>query len=458
MTNGGTTVLGRIPKKPGTDEYPDPALDDLGTFTYTPPSASPITFTFKSTIPARVDSIVKESELTVELAKKLDDKANAIESTHLSNGCVSRDKLSNSAFDQVPTDGSNNLLSSGVVKTALDSIETKLEDYVKMEDLVDGLQVNEISAKGITIDGKKPSLEGHTHVVSDITDFPSQIVNSVNGDSGEVTLTGADIAVSGSDSTKIDAALADKRDYLDLTYNTKRTVVGPAWELKYRGGDVTDTATLYVVESGTSGGYDYESWSGTSANNRSVTFQLVGYNSGTHGGYFSWGTTHGNLSSVSLDTTSFEGSLVSGEKVSEYEVEDKDNLALESQLTEATEDINSKIPGAAAYDNQLADKAWVEDKVDSLAEATRETLNGKRDKLDLAVYEDTITNDYWQTESTQIPLASESGMSKTYSNGETTNCYKVIVDDYRSIGGMFRVSAYQYVMGSWGIVVSPQSS
>ena len=193
MTNGGTTVLGRIPKKPGTDEYPDPALDDLGTFTYTPPSASPITFTFKSTIPAKVDSIVKESELTVELAKKLDDKANAIESTHLSNGCVSRDKLSESAFDQAPIENSRNLLSSGVVKTALDSIETKLEDYVKTDDLVDGLQVDEISANNITIDGKKPSLEGHTHVVADITDFPEIPVTSVNTKTGDVVLTASDI-------------------------------------------------------------------------------------------------------------------------------------------------------------------------------------------------------------------------------------------------------------------------
>ena len=83
---------------------------------------------------------------------------------------------------------------------------------VPMEDLVDGLQVQEITAKDITIDGKKPSVEGHTHVVSDITDFPSQIVNSVNGKTGEVTLTGANIAVSSTSETKIDAALAGKED------------------------------------------------------------------------------------------------------------------------------------------------------------------------------------------------------------------------------------------------------
>ena len=88
---------------------------------------------------------------------------------------------------------------------------------VSQEDLEDGLEVDEISANDITIDGKKPSLEGHTHVVADITDFPSQIVNSVNGDSGEVTLTGEDIAVSGSDDTTIDAALEGKASIDDAT-------------------------------------------------------------------------------------------------------------------------------------------------------------------------------------------------------------------------------------------------
>jgi hypothetical protein len=64
----------------------------------------------------------------------------------------------------------------------------------------------------------------------------------------------------------------------------------------------------------------------------------------------------------------------------------------------------------------------------------------KRGLTDLVVYEDGIADDYWQTGSKQIPLVSESGMTKTYSNGETTNCYKVIVDDFRSTGGLFRVS------------------
>ena len=46
---------------------------------------------------------------------------------------------------------------------------------MKMEDLVDGLQVDEISAKDITIDGKKPSLEGHTHEISDVDGLEDEL-------------------------------------------------------------------------------------------------------------------------------------------------------------------------------------------------------------------------------------------------------------------------------------------
>ena len=66
-------------------------------------------------------------------------------------------------------------------------------EIVTKDELEEGVTTNTIEARGITIDGKKPSLEGHTHGVSDITDFPSQIVNSVNGNSGDVTLTAKDI-------------------------------------------------------------------------------------------------------------------------------------------------------------------------------------------------------------------------------------------------------------------------
>ena len=84
------------------------------------------------------------------------------------------------------------------------------------QELVDGISVDEIEANGITIDGKRPSLEGHEHVVSDISDFPSQIVNSVNGDSGNVTLTGADIPVDATPGAQnIDASLAGKLNTSD---------------------------------------------------------------------------------------------------------------------------------------------------------------------------------------------------------------------------------------------------
>ena len=50
-----------------------------------------------------------------------------------------------------------------------------------------------------------------------LTDIPSVPVKSVNAKTGEVILTGADIAVSGSDETKISAALADKAAKADAT-------------------------------------------------------------------------------------------------------------------------------------------------------------------------------------------------------------------------------------------------
>lgn len=218
VTNGGTTVLGRIPKKPGTDEYPDPALDDLGTFTYTPPNASTITFTFKPIIPVKVDSVVKKTELTVELAKKLDDKNGVITSNHLTRECVknenladksiSRGKFKDNLFDSAPTTNSKNLLESGTIKTALDSIETELVDYVKMEDLVDGLQVDEISAKDITIDGKKPSLEGHTHEIDDVSgledrfsELDSTLTNHISNKDNPHGVTKAQIISAGSITT-----------------------------------------------------------------------------------------------------------------------------------------------------------------------------------------------------------------------------------------------------------------
>ena len=46
---------------------------------------------------------------------------------------------------------------------AVKQLNDKFDDYVSIADLEDGLQVDDIEAKSITIDGVKPSLEGHTH-------------------------------------------------------------------------------------------------------------------------------------------------------------------------------------------------------------------------------------------------------------------------------------------------------
>lgn len=80
----------------------------------------------------------------------------------------------------------------------------------------------------------------------------------------------------------------------------------------------------------------------------------------------------------------------------------------------------------------------------------------KRGLTDLVVYEDGIVDDYWQTGSTQIPLSSESGTTKTYQNGESNGSYRIIAEDFRGIGGMFRVRAYQYssYTGSWNTIAT----
>jgi len=41
--------------------------------------------------------------------------------------------------------------------------------------LEDGIEVDEITAKGITIDGKKPSLEGHTHDIQDVAGLEDEL-------------------------------------------------------------------------------------------------------------------------------------------------------------------------------------------------------------------------------------------------------------------------------------------
>ena len=46
---------------------------------------------------------------------------------------------------------------------AVKQLNDKFDDYVLLSDLEDGLNVDDIEAKSVTIDGKVPSLEGHTH-------------------------------------------------------------------------------------------------------------------------------------------------------------------------------------------------------------------------------------------------------------------------------------------------------
>ena len=88
-------------------------------------------------------------------------------------------------------------------------------------------------------------------------------------------------------------------------------------------------------------------------------------------------------------------------------------------------------------------------------------IDGKRDKTDLAVYEQA---DYWEGTSTSgaivnLPLVSSSGYSKTYSNGSTNSCYKLQADDYRTVGGVFRVYLRVNRSGTWATVsIAPETS
>ena len=100
---------------------------------------------------------------------------------------------------------------------------------------------------------------------------------------------------------------------------------------------------------------------------------------------------------------------------------------------------------------------------DGMTAYTDLALSSKRDTMDLSVYADMLVNDYWKItdsgQEIQIPLVSSTGSSRVYQNGETSNSFKVMVDDYRSGGGLFRVYVNKYVAGSWGAVAtSPQTS
>lgn len=88
-------------------------------------------------------------------------------------------------------------------------------------------------------------------------------------------------------------------------------------------------------------------------------------------------------------------------------------------------------------------------------------LDGKRGLTDLAVYEEVP---YWEVSAgegvpVRLPLVSERGNDRTYSDGDATGCYKIEESDYRATGGLFRVLAYLRSGSVWGILSnSPQTS
>lgn len=53
------------------------------------------------------------------------------------------------------------------------SVEIPLQDYVKLSDLQEGITFDTMTVSNLTINGKQPSLEGHTHTVSEIDGLDS---------------------------------------------------------------------------------------------------------------------------------------------------------------------------------------------------------------------------------------------------------------------------------------------
>ena len=69
-----------------------------------------------------------------------------------------------SEWDEMPT-----------VKQFIESQVDALE-----QELVDGISVDEIEANGITIDGKKPSLEGHTHEMDEVSGLLDELDGKID--------------------------------------------------------------------------------------------------------------------------------------------------------------------------------------------------------------------------------------------------------------------------------------
>lgn len=53
------------------------------------------------------------------------------------------------------------------------TVDIPLQDYVKLVDLQDGIIFDNMTVNNLTINGKQPSLEGHTHTVSEIDGLDS---------------------------------------------------------------------------------------------------------------------------------------------------------------------------------------------------------------------------------------------------------------------------------------------
>ena len=94
------------------------------------------------------------------------------------NGVVVAPDANKNVNITIPSPGEGNVIESittnGVALPVNGkSVEIPLQDYVKLSDLQDGITFDNMTVSNLTINGKKPSLEGHTHTVSEIDGLDS---------------------------------------------------------------------------------------------------------------------------------------------------------------------------------------------------------------------------------------------------------------------------------------------
>ena len=133
-----------------------------------------------------------------------------------------------------------------------------------------------------------------------LSDIPSVPVKSVNGKTGEVALTGTDIAVSGTDATKIDVALAGKASKSDAKLTPRyadewivnpvyppgtTSYTAPGWNSSMSSWHILfyapGKAPAHVIAEGTETSTELTFANGTTATRQSAEHTFLGYQLGS---------------------------------------------------------------------------------------------------------------------------------------------------------------------------------